>query len=84
MSDLVAKLDAVKDERSFTEFLYALAENRRNGDSVSPWQWDTIEDFLEAAGRWAEDSENGLPVYKVPINPWQRAADILFSGKVYE
>jgi len=84
MNDLITRLDAVEDEATFAAFLYALAENRRNGDSSSPWQWDKIEDFLDAAGTWAEASKNGLPFYEVPANPWKRAADIIFSGKIYE
>jgi hypothetical protein len=84
MSDLIEKLHAVKDEQTFAEFLHALAEDRRAPNPVSPWQWDTLEDFLDAAGSWADSSKNGLPLYEVPGNAWKRAADIIFAGKIYE
>ena len=82
MSDLLQALDWVKDEHTFVAFLTALSIDRR-ADRES-WQWDTIEGFLEGATAWAEDSKNGLGAYSIPSNPWKRAADILYSGKIYE
>jgi hypothetical protein len=79
-------LENVKDEHTFRIFLNALAEDRRESatDPGSRWQWDKIEDFLEAAGNWSQDSERGLAQYQVPSNVWKRCADIIFSGKIYE
>jgi hypothetical protein len=82
MSDLIAKLDAVKDEQSFVAFLDSLAQDRRNDPEA--WQWDKIEDFLEAAASWSEASRSGLKYYQVPDNAWKRFADIIYSGKIYE
>ncbi len=82
MSDLVTKLNAVKDEKTFLLFVEALAEDRR-GDP-SEWQWGKIEDFLEACASWGKASKKGLKYYELPESPWRRAADILFSGKIYE
>jgi hypothetical protein len=79
-------LENVKDEITFRDFLKALAEDRRDSisDPDSRWQWDNIEDFLEAAANWSQDSERGLAQYQVPSNVWKRCADIIFSGKIYE
>jgi hypothetical protein len=83
MCDLITKLDEVKDEHTFVAFLNALAQDRKN--DPDDWQWEKIEDFLEAAGYWAESSRNGrLESYELPENTWKRVADILFSGKIYE
>jgi hypothetical protein len=59
-------LENVKDEHTFRIFLNALAEDRRESatDPGSRWQWDKIEDFLEAAGNWSQDSERGLAQYQ--------------------
>ena len=85
MSDRLSEaLDAVQDERSFCAFLLALSEDRKNLKTASSWQWDKIEDFLESAAVWGETSQQGLPLYKPPENPWKRCAHIIFSGKIYE
>jgi len=83
MSDLIVKLEAVKDEPTFVEFLLALAEDRKK-DPDDGWQWDKIEDFLETAAAWAEDSKTGTKSYPLPNNSWKRCADIIFAGKIYE
>jgi hypothetical protein len=82
MSDLVAKLAAVKDESTFVAFLKALEDDRRN--SSDEWECSTIESFLEAATRWHEDYKNSLNGYKMPENAWRRAAEIIYCGKIYE
>ena len=63
-------LDAVQDQRSFLEFVKALIADREDevakerlspsspyGPGANGWENGTIEDFLEAATGWAEDSE---------------------------
>jgi len=96
-SDLIAKRDAVCDERTFIEFLVALATDREDevakeqaspsspwGAGANGWQNGTIEGFLGAASAWAEGSINGLKYYSKPENPWKRCADIIYMGKIYE
>lgn len=96
-SDLIQKLDAVCDEESFVEFVFALATDRQDEvrkekkcpsspycAGANGWQNGTIEAFLERAGSWAEGSKYGLPLYEKPQNPWKRCADILYAGKIYE
>jgi len=83
---LIDALERVTDEKTFRDFLTALAEDRRTSltDSDSRWQWDKIEDFLEAAANWSQDSEKGLSNYQVPSNAWKRCADVIYCGKIYE
>jgi hypothetical protein len=86
--------DTVHDEQSFLEFARALHVNRqladldgRSGLMAAPrgWQNDTIEQFLEGAVAWAEDSEFGRTV-GVPedASAWRRFAVFLYAGKMYE
>jgi hypothetical protein len=44
----------------------------------------TIEDFLEAAVAWADDSGFTEESRAVDVNPWQQFANFLYAGKVYE
>ncbi len=83
MSDLNALMDAVEDERTFVAFLLALAEDRRKNADYR-WQWDSIEDFLEASAAWAADTKTAINGYTPPDNAWKRCADIIFAGKIYE
>jgi hypothetical protein len=51
------------------------------------WQHWSIENFLEAAAAWAEDSKDGMPLqpgWQKAENPWKRCAEILYMGKHYE
>lgn len=89
--------DAVTDERSFLQFVNALRADREDEvakERVSPsatydtpgangWYNHTIEDFLECATAWAEDSAFGR-TQGVPDNPWRRFAQFLYCGKIYE
>jgi hypothetical protein len=90
-------LDRVVDERSFIDFLQALAGDwaaALGSDATSPtlphsspaleWQNGSIGSFFDAAATWADASKNGLRFYNVPTNPWRRAADILRAGKECE
>jgi len=96
-NNLFALLDTVVDEDTFIEFLSALEadwNDEREKEKVKPsakfgpgangWENGTIGNFLEAAGRWAIDSKDGLEFYRKPSNTWRRAADILYMGKIYE
>lgn len=97
-SHLYLLANAVTDESSFIGFLAALAADRRDEvkkEATTPstpyesgangWQNVTIEEFLEAASDWADESADGLSkIYEVPDNPWKRCAQILYMGKLYE
>ena len=93
-------LDAVIDEQSLLLFIAALSadwEDERQRALVSPnrafsagangWENGTVGAYLDAAASWGQASINGLPKlanYKKPENPWQRVAQILYMGKIYE
>lgn len=87
----------VTDERSFLEFLDALAADwseEQQKEAVNPsipygpgeneWENGTIGSFLDAAAGWGAASVNGLQYYEKPDNPWRRVAQILYMGKIYE
>jgi len=75
-------VNEVENEASFRAFLLELSLDRK--EHTDEWQNDSIASFLEAAAEWGEDSENGLPHYEKPGNPWKRCAQILYMGKIYE
>ena len=91
-------LKKVVDERTFIEFIYAVAADRADevvkerehtsspfGPGQNGWENHSIEDFLYAAATWAIASMDGKPhLPPKSTNPWRRCADILASGKVYE
>jgi hypothetical protein len=89
-------LDRVVDRTTFLDFVEALVDDRQDevakekdrpsnphGPGASRWQNGTIEDFLFAALRWAddeEDEEEGLPEQPT----WRAFATFLYCGKIYE
>lgn len=88
--------EAVNDEASFIAFVSVLAADRRDesqkeelnpsspfGPGANGWENTTIDGFLEAAARGAEDRMQS-PFYEAPTNAWKRCAEILLTGKVYE
>jgi len=98
-------LDCVCDQHSFLEFAKALIADREDevakerekpsspyGPGANGWENSTIEDFLEAAVAWAEDSEfgqmqwtpEGMAKGLQEDNPWRRFANFLYAGKFYE
>lgn len=80
--ELHERLDEVRDSVTFLEFAQALVKDKEanNGD----WQNISIEDFLESAIAWAEDSDFGLKQGLASSNPWQQFAIFLYCGKIYE
>jgi hypothetical protein len=49
------------------------------------WQNGTIEQFLEAALSWAEDTGFGRTQGLADnVVPWRRLAVFLYTGKIYE
>lgn len=79
---LQEQLEAVTDEATFLEFVRALANDRRAEGKA--WQNDSIEDFLEAAGSWADDSGFGARQGLSAASPWKKFAVFLYCGKIYE
>ena len=96
-SNLETMLEAVADEQSFLRFLQTLAEdwddeqrqelaNPRSpyGSGANGWENGTIGAFLHAAVSWGDVSVGSLESYEKPDNPWKRAAQIIYMGKIYE
>jgi hypothetical protein len=90
-------LDEVCDPKSFLAFATALAEDRKlsvetektnpsspYGPDACGWENTSIENFLEAAIGWAEDSDFGTTQDLNPANPWAQFANFLYCGKIYE
>jgi hypothetical protein len=90
-------VEQVSSEESLLAFVAALAKDRRDaavaeGDNLSSpygpdaggWENTSIEDFLEGAASWVEDTNFGLTQGLPPDNPWKRFAAFLYVGKIYE
>lgn len=87
--------ESVTDEESFLAFVRALAadrtlaaeEEKRDAGYGAPrrWQSSTIEQFLEGAIAWAEESGFGRRQgLGDEVSPWRRFAVFLYAGKIYE
>jgi hypothetical protein len=96
-AELHKLIDTVEDEPSFLRFVAALAadwDEERRLESENPsspygagalgWENGSIGAFLGSAHAWGESTSKGTDFYQVPVNPWRRAAEILFAGKFYE
>lgn len=96
-SDSGDRLEQVVDLRSFLVFVGALIDDRvadvakRRDQPVDPfgrgpngWETDTIEDFLDAALRWAEDSDMGQKQGLPETPSWRALAVFLYCSKIYE
>jgi hypothetical protein len=90
-------LDQVDSERTFLAFVAVLVQDRVNavqaeknessstyGPNAGGWENTTIEDFLESASAWAEDTDFGLTQGRRTDNPWKQFARFLYAGKFYE
>ena len=89
-------LDRVEDRETFFQFVHALIEDRVDevekeqeqpsnpyGPGANRWENGTIEAFLHAAVRWAEDSigqKDGM----TDEPTWKSFATFLWCGKIYE
>lgn len=82
MTQLHEQLDKVTDEATFLAFVHALVVDRR-GDAEH-WENGSIEDFLEAASAWAENSAFGSKQGLSLTSPWRKFATFLYCGKIYE
>jgi hypothetical protein len=54
------------------------------GPGANDWENETIGAFHDASAAWGNASIDGLTFYERPNNPWRRAAQILYMGKIYE
>jgi hypothetical protein len=90
-------LETVADEASFLKFVAALRQDRETevaaqkttnvdpfGRGPTGWENHTIEDFLEAASSWAEDSDFGKSQGLTDENLWKKFAVFLYCGRIYE
>jgi len=82
MTQLHEQLERVTDEATFLAFVQVLIVDR-SGDAEH-WEHKSIEDFLEAASAWAEDSAFGSQQGLSLASPWRKFATFLYSGKIYE
>lgn len=97
MADLARLLEQVSDRASFFAFVRALIADRADaaakeqvepsnpwGPGANGWENDTIEAFLEAALRWAEDTNMGVSQGLADAPTWRAFAVFLYCGKIYE
>lgn len=90
-------LDEVNDQESFLRFVRALIEDRLEdeakeqlqpssswGSGANGWKNGSVVAFLEAATRWAEDSDMGERQGLPPGPSWKAFAVFLYCGKIYE
>jgi hypothetical protein len=95
--DLGALLKAVQDDKSFIEFVDALASNfeeEREVELATPaspyspgtlgWENETVGTFLGAAAAWGFSTALNPKNNTAAQNPWSRCAHILYAGKFYE
>lgn len=81
------RLEQVEDAASFLAFVRALREDRLRAlaaPETGAWARDTIEDFLDGALAWADDSDFGARQGLAGANPWRCAATFLLCGSLYE
>lgn len=82
MTQLYEQLEKVTDEATFLAFVKTLVVDRRI--DTEHWENGSIEDFLEAASAWAEDSAFGSQQGLSLTSLWRKFATFLYSGKIYE
>ena len=91
--ELHEALDRVDGPTSFIEFVEHLIADRQEeqddqvdmfGRGPNGWENHSIEDFLEAAVRWAKDSRFGRDQGLESVSPWKQFAEFLYCGKIYE
>ena len=93
-SDLLEK---VTDQETFLRFVRALIGDRLDEEEKEPiqpssswgpgangWQNGSIAAFLDAATRWAVDTEMGERQGLPPGPSWKKFAVFLYHGKIYE
>ena len=90
LDELLEKVDGPESYLEFVRMLHAdrLAEVGKQTDAlgrgVNGWENHTIEDFLEAAIAWGEDSNMGVSQGIGNASAWKTCATFLYCGKIYE
>ena len=93
--ELYELVNEVHDEKTFLLFVDALLKDRIAevkaaneidycGRGSQGWENHSIEDFLEAAQAWGEDTNMGESQNLANVSPWQKCATFLYCGKIYE
>jgi hypothetical protein len=95
--DLHEQASSVDDWKSLLEFARVLRADKEDegrkerlnpsppyGPGLNGWENQTIEDFLDAAIRWAESTSFGETQGLSSTNPWAQFAAFLYCGKIYE
>jgi hypothetical protein len=85
-------LENVRDESTFVVFVRELIADRTRSARLptdldghrGEWANESIEQFLEAATSWADDSQFGSRPGPKPENPWKLFAMFLWAGRGYE
>ena len=96
-SDPSELLDEVEDLDTFLAFVDALIDDRIAevaeqeiqpidplGRGPNGWENHSIEAFLSAAPRWAEDTRMGQTQGLTAGPSWRAFAAFLYCGKIYE
>jgi len=83
MKTLNDLLKEVQDKKTFYDFVHALENDFIN--NKDEWANNSINDFLEGASSWAEDSDFGSSQdATLAENKWKQFAVFLYCGKIYE
>lgn len=90
-------LDEIADLDTFLTFVEALIEDRADeverqqtqpidpfGRGPNGWENHSIQEFLFAAQRWAEDTRMGQTQGLSEGPSWRAFAMFLYCGKIYE
>lgn len=80
--DLVDKIESRED---FIKFVEALLQDLKN--NKIDWENNTLESYLDAIARWAEDMDGFYKNQKLPFPEnvnWKVFGQILIAAKMYE
>jgi hypothetical protein len=85
MTELISNFK-VTDKQSFIKFIDLLRQDLL--DNPDTWENKSLDDFLEALGRYADDIQGYYDYMKLDINSdkpdWQTFADIFKGASIYE
>lgn len=56
MTYLLSSVEKITDKQSFFAFVELLQKDRK--EHANEWNYDSIEDFLEAGAAWVKDNKN--------------------------
>jgi len=80
--DLNERIDSVVNKETFINFMEALIDDYKN----KPEEWEnlSIDMFLDAINRWAEDFNFRDPDINFERPDWKTIAILFYMGKIYE